>query len=163
MGTNYYVETEDVGLMGVAGYLNRLGASGQDVTRNNFHRAADIIKEAAVKQLHIGKSSWGWCFSLHVIPELGLNSLDDWQTFLQKPENKYKIKDENGQAVEYHRLLMLIINRKAQRDNQRNEFFEMERNHAVPGPNGLWRHKRDGHHCIAHGEGTWDLIASEFS
>jgi hypothetical protein len=25
--------------------------------------------------LHIGKSSLGWCFSLHVIPERGINTL----------------------------------------------------------------------------------------
>ena len=30
--------------------------------------------------LHIGKSSAGWCFSLHVIPEEGINTLDDWRT-----------------------------------------------------------------------------------
>ena len=29
--------------------------------------------------LHIGKSSAGWCFSLHVIPEEGIKTLDDWK------------------------------------------------------------------------------------
>lgn len=32
--------------------------------------------------LHIGKSSAGWCFSLHVIPELGLNDWPEWEAWL---------------------------------------------------------------------------------
>jgi len=35
------------------------------------------------EQIHIGKSSAGWCFSLHVIPEMGLNNLEDWVNFLK--------------------------------------------------------------------------------
>ena len=34
----------------------------------------------AFPDLHIGKSSGGWCFSLHVIPSEGLNSLDEWES-----------------------------------------------------------------------------------
>ncbi len=30
--------------------------------------------------LHIGKSSSGWCFSLHVMPEDMINTLDDWRS-----------------------------------------------------------------------------------
>ena len=41
-----------------------------------------------------------------------------------------------------------------------NEFHDQ--NHAVPGPNGLCRH-RIGPHCVGHGEGTWDLVPGEFS
>jgi hypothetical protein len=36
-------------------------------------------------------------------------------------------------------------------------------NHSEPGPNGLVRHQIDRKHCIAHGEGTWDLIVGDFS
>src|SRR5687768_5156700 len=36
--------------------------------------------------LHIGKSSHGWCFGLHVIPELGINDLDDWMKLFNKQE-----------------------------------------------------------------------------
>jgi hypothetical protein len=35
-------------------------------------------------------------------------------------------------------------------------------NHSQPGPKGLLRHQV-GDHCVAHGEGTWDLIPGEFS
>lgn len=42
-----------------------------------------------------------------------------------------------------------------------DEFYT--RNNAVPGPNGLARHRIDMAHCIGHGAGTWDLILGEFS
>ena len=38
----------------------------------------------------------------------------------------------------------------------------VQNHHAIPGPNGLLRH-RIGEHCIGHGDGTWDLIRGEFS
>ena len=31
------------------------------------------------KTIHIGKSSVGWCFGLHVIPEDGIHDLDDFR------------------------------------------------------------------------------------
>ena len=37
------------------------------------------------------------------------------------------------------------------------------RNHSLRGPNGLLRHVADGRLCIAHGEGTWDIMRGEFS
>ena len=36
-------------------------------------------------------------------------------------------------------------------------------NNAEHGPNGLVRSKIDGHHCIGHGAGTWDLEVGDFS
>lgn len=35
--------------------------------------------------LHIGKSSAGWCFSLHVMNRI--QSLDDWKKAFENPEN----------------------------------------------------------------------------
>lgn len=40
-----------------------------------FYENPEINEEDA---LHIGKSSAGWCFSLHIIPELGIRDLSDW-------------------------------------------------------------------------------------
>jgi hypothetical protein len=44
--------------------------------------------------LHIGKSSAGWCFSLHVMPEAGINSLDEWRSLFCDPYAL--IQDEYG-------------------------------------------------------------------
>jgi hypothetical protein len=89
--------------------------------------------------LHIGKSSAGWCFSLHVIPEQDINSLDDWR---RKWLARGVIIDENGRKVTPEQMLDVITNRSH--------------------PRGLSRHEV-GPHCVAHGEGTWDLIPGWFS
>ena len=33
----------------------------------------------------------------------------------------------------------------------------------LAGPNGLLRNRIDGHYCVAHGSGTWEVFRGEFS
>lgn len=115
MGTNYYLHT---------GNKIKCGCENCD----------GFVPEI----LHVGKSSCGWAFALHVIPERGLNTLDDWKKLLIGA----KIKDEYGDTVSYEQMLSIITNRSH--------------------PNGLRYSKIDGHHCIGHGEGTWVHIVGEF-
>lgn len=91
--------------------------------------------------LHIGKSSYGWCFSLHVMPEDGINSLDDWRRLWSQPGAF--IRDEYGDTITVENMEAIIT----------------ERNHD----HGLMRHQVDGRHCLANGAGTWDHIAGAFS
>lgn len=107
-------------------------------------------------RLHIGKSSAGWCFALHVIPELGINNLDDWKA---KWVGK-KIFDEYGDEVSHKAMISCITDRRWGCENTKFDYLS---NHAVPGPNNLVRSRVDGRHCVGHGEGTWDLIPGEFS
>lgn len=79
MGTNYYV-VEDV--------------------CPHCNRGADKI--------HIGKSSGGWPFTVHVIPENGINSWQDWHTFL-KDKN---IQDEYGRNVSLDELNELVVSKR---------------------------------------------------
>lgn len=105
--------------------------------------------------LHIGKSSAGWCFSLHVIPEEGLNSLEDWESRFQDGT----ITTEYGNVLTPAEMADVIRNRSwAHRGD-----FDFLRNQAQEGPNGLVRHRVDGMHCVGHGDGTWDYITGEFS
>lgn len=117
-------------------------------------------------ELHIGKSSAGWCFGLHVIPEEGINDLEDWKKYWEKPNTE--IRDEYNKVVRPEEMLKIITKRK--RDSPRacppgyrdyNSF--LERNYAEPGPNNLLRHKVDPRFCVGHGEGTWDLMVGSFS
>lgn len=123
--------------------------------------------------LHIGKSSGGWCFSLHVDEEKGLTGLSEWIGRFHGPDVE-AIKDEYGRVVSEPELLATICERSWRPrtdtvfDNDKpfgysswEEFHQ--RNHSEPGPNNLMRHKLDGSHCVGHGDGTWDLIAGEFS
>ena len=110
--------------------------------------------------LHIGKSSGGWCFSLHVTEEI--TSLEDWK---QEFKNGV-IKDEYDRVLTHEEILAVITERSWPNRSfsgwpykTASEFYE--KNYAEPGPNNLLRHKLGGS-CVGHGEGTWDLISSEF-
>ena len=107
--------------------------------------------------LHIGKSSCGWVFALRTHADLGIKDLLDWEPLFCKHE----IQDEYGNAVPVSEMLTVIT----QRRGQENKDFDpkwLSANDAVPGPHGLARCKI-GHHCEAHGDGTWDLHEGEFS
>lgn len=110
-------------------------------------------------RLHIGKSSMGWVFSLHVIPEEGLNSLDDWKARWSKPGSK--IVNEYGEAVTAEEMLSIIVDRG--RDDPIRG-FDFASNYAEPGPRNLVRSRiSDWTHCVGHGDGTWSLHTGEFS
>lgn len=110
---------------------------------------------------HIGKSSAGWCFALHVYPEEGINDLPDWTQLFASG----RIVDEYENVVSPFEMLCRITVRAIKRNEQQrapDDLFYMQ-NSAVPGPGNLARSKVDGRHCIGHGAGTWDLCIGEFS
>lgn len=92
------------------------------------------------EHLHIGKSSAGWCFTLHYDEEHGLTSLDAWRSKWSEPG--WRIQDEYGERITPERMMEIITKRYH--------------------PNGLRRHPI-GQHCVAHGEGTWDMVPGHFS
>jgi len=110
--------------------------------------------------VHIGKSSSGWCFSLHVSSDSQFppSTFDDWKDLFYW-EDSY-IEDEYGHKVSAEIMISIITERK---HKDRGDSFDYERNHAEPGPNNLVRYKIDGSHCIGHGDGTWDYITGDFS
>ena len=132
MGTNYYHSTED-----------KCPTCGHD----------------RGEVLHIGKSSGGWCFALHVYPRQPdrPRDLDAWKARWQACG---VIKDEYGAVHTPEEMIATIENRSHPWAGQS---FDYERNHAQPGPNGLVRAKPDGVHCIGPGEGTWDYMVGDFS
>lgn len=110
--------------------------------------------------LHIGKSSGGWCFSLHVVPEDNINDLDDWRTLWNTPGAF--IRNEYGEKVSVADIEKVITERSWGKIPSDGAAWYRE-NHAEPGPNNLARSIVDGLHCIKHGAGTWDCITGEFS
>lgn len=119
--------------------------------------------------LHIGKSSGGWCFSLHVEPSDPdhPHDLDGWITLFNAPTAR--IEDEYGEVLTPEAMLSRITERSWEREWNKTPYGYSSweefhaRNGSQPGPNGLVRHKIDGRHCIGHGSGTWDLIPGYFS
>lgn len=122
--------------------------------------------------LHIGKSSAGWCFSLHVMPEEGIHDLAGWAMRWSQPGAL--VRNEYGEALSGDQMETIITSRGVARTkdwdsawwrshgcSSEDHFHRL--NGSERGPNGLLRHRIDGRHCIGHGAGTWDLITGEFS
>lgn len=110
-------------------------------------------------RIHIGKSSGGWCFALHVTDDL--RSLEDWKSFWAAKPGQGRIVDDGGQVLSADAMLKIITERSWAGPTSTDVEF-LRRNYAEPGPNGLLRH-RIGRAAVGHGEGTWDLVAGEFS
>lgn len=119
--------------------------------------------------MHIGKSSAGWCFALHVAPEEGINSLDDWRALWSAPGSY--VRNEYDERVPLEEMEKIITQRSRDKDwsdaSWWQGFYTSERhfhdkNGSERGPNGLLRH-RIGRYCASHGEGTWDCMLGEFS
>ncbi len=135
MGTNYYLEND------VCSCCNR-----------------------AKDTMHIGKSSMGWCFSLHVFTEEedGPTNLEEWINMFSAIDTI--IKNEYGDTISSTEMVSIICDRGSfvSPTKPKNDIW-FKNNYAEPGPNGLTRSKIDGIHCIGHGTGTWDYITGEFS
>jgi hypothetical protein len=110
--------------------------------------------------IHIGKSSGGWTFQLHVSEseEDGLpRSLEEWKRLWSWKQNR--IVDEYGAPVTPEEMLEVITDRRWDGDSMSDEWLRL--NGATLGPNGLAR-SRIGGSCVGHGRGTWDLITGDF-
>jgi len=131
MGTNYYLMTKECPTCG-------------------------HIKEE--DKIHIGKSSAGWVFALHVHPDKGINSLEDW-----KKKWKEGIIKDGETTISIEDMTKIVEERSWIKhvNGDLGRFYTL--NHAEPGPNNLARSKIDGKRCIGHGEGTWDLMLRDFS
>lgn len=92
------------------------------------------------ERYHIGKSSAGWVFSLHVIPELGLDTLVQWTEFWK------------GKVIfdEYDRIVSAV------------EMVDIISNRPMYNNRVLIRHPINGWNCTGHGPGTFDYIVGEF-
>ncbi len=115
------------------------------------------------KPKHIGKSSAGWCFSLHIEPENGINDLPDWERMWNIPGSW--IVDEYGQRVTVEEMRKEITER-GREGRWHDKPFGYDsweqfhaRNYSLPGPKGLLRHG----HGSQPGAGTWDLCRGEFN
>jgi hypothetical protein len=111
---------------------------------------------------HIGKSSAGWCFALHVDREDDIRSLSDWlRRFAMRGS---RIENEYGDPITTEEMVHVICcrgNASAEGGVERSQVF-LAANHALEGPRGLLRSKLDSM-CVGYGRGTWDLIEGEFS
>jgi hypothetical protein len=119
---------------------------------------------------HIGKSSYGWCFSLHVYPDEGIHDLPDWEKLWAKGG---RVVDEYDDKISIEEMRERITDRShpagwddknwTAGNHYTSEEHMLRMNHAFRGPNNLLRHQLMEGHCIGNGAGTWDLIIGDFS
>lgn len=133
MGTNYYLE---------GGACGHCGQPLPDAPR-----------------LHIGKSSMGWAFTLHIIPEDGINNLFDWIERWERPNAR--IVDEYGRAVTPYDMLKTVVKRHRPEGPQMTP-DDLARNHAFIGANNMLVHVPDAH-AEPHGMVMWSRCKGEFS
>jgi len=116
------------------------------------------------ERVHIGKSSAGWYFALHVIPELGINTLDDWRNLWSAPGAI--IRNEYGDVMSISDMELIITVRRGVLPKDRRGWAiedELHRvNHSEWGDNYLLR-SRLGKGCVGHGEGPWSYFTGDFS
>lgn len=108
------------------------------------------------KVIHIGKSSMGWVFMLHVDSEEGLNTLEDWQDRWTKPGSK--ILSEYGTLTDIEKMNDIILDRE--NASEPWSVSRMAQNQASPGPRGLYR---GVFNFQPSNDETYDLVDSEFS
>jgi hypothetical protein len=140
---------------------------GSEIMGTNYFLHAPACEHCGKepeKPLHLGKSSTGWCFGLHVYPELGL---DNWATLwsyihYKTEEEYYEIKNEYGDAIDPALFFSIVWDRKGQPEKLFDKKWLAD-NHATIGPCGLARHALYPGHCIGHGgDGPFDYIVGDF-
>ena len=134
----------------------------------NYYYNPKVCKECGHidEGIHIGKSSAGWCFALHVAPEGGwdtkdipIANLEDWKKLFYSDDAK--IEDEYGDLITPDEM-MSVITKRSWDSKEEHKLSYLVLNEAEVGPNGLLR-MMEGERCVGHGDGTWDLVIGEFS
>lgn len=130
------------------------------MSTNYYIKEKSMLGEKFDHLIHIGLSSYGWCFQLHVIPEKGINNLDDWKKIFKLIDNnKSHIVDEYDRKISYNEMIRIIENRNIDNSNQ---ISSCKKNNAEYELNNLKRSTLDSR-CIGHGNGTYDYIVGDFS
>jgi hypothetical protein len=65
-----------------------------------------VIDKAGNKK-HFGKRSAGWDFALHVYPDEGIRSLEDWLVLLS--DKNAEVRDDSGRKIKLKHLLRIVL------------------------------------------------------
>lgn len=118
----------------------------------NYYIAENPCETCGRKErLHIGKSSMGWVFSLHVMPDRGINALQDWLPLFEKN----KIVDEYGATISPFEMLRIIVGRGRP---DRPDMDNVTAKYARLGPHNLLAPLSE-----RFIEGTWCHTEGDFS
>ena len=109
--------------------------------------------------LHIGKSSWGWTFSLHVIPEKGLECWRDWEEVLV---GSRRIYNEEGEDVSLEELRETVLHRARKlSDEDKARMEETARRYGYFLDRRTWLFR--GNESNKGEDGDYSMMEGEFS
>ena len=142
----------------------------------NYYAEQTHLVEPATT-LHLGKSSAGWCFALHIYPDMGISSYADMIAMLERCSvlgiHEWQIKDEYGRNISISEFKGVVANRNGgpkplrlsfQKSGWYSSFKDfLDKNSAQEGPFNLLRANIDGELCVGHGDGTFDYFVHDFS
>ena len=106
------------------------------------------------EMFHIGKSSYGWVFSLHVTDKIG--TWDKMQEFIYDKQ----IVDEYDRPIGFLEFKEIVLGRA--RDEEKVELFG-SKDCFFDNETYLMRHVADGIHCVFNHHLTLDYIRGDFS
>ena len=133
-----------------------------------------VVTPMSFNTYHIGKSSYGWAFSLHVDEYEGVNSLQDLKNKILEAGENATIQDEYGNIFTLDELLSVILDRSWGNYCASEEEFKTSK-HMFPDDfltstrhkiyKSMRRHTIDGRFCVGWSseEETYDLIKGSFS
>lgn len=167
MGTNYYANID----------RNKTKLSATEIEVLEYEPELSNPDDFLI---HLGKSSSGWRFSLHVYPEIGIMN---WNDVLNKIVlNSIEILDEYGDAIPVQDFIRIATDRKSHkaefpikvcpRGKRLGEWIEVwsddeyfEQTGYRLDKHGLNIHPIDRDHCIGNGSEneTFDYIVGNFS
>ena len=91
----------------------------------NYYYIEDSPCECCKREyepIHIGKNSFGWVFTLHIIPVLNINNLEDWFMKLNNPNSI--IEDEYGERISLDKFKIIVNKAKDNPDLLHNECYK---------------------------------------
>ena len=91
---------------------DRAEQKGQQVMGTNYDWRTKVCQTCghAAEEKHIGKSSAGWCFALHVYPEEGILTLENWITkWTADPQGV--IRNEYEEVLSVEEMIEVITRR----------------------------------------------------
>lgn len=112
MGTNYYLKYKPEPFSDLSDFMDYADEIHEldngFVWKQHYYPSLEELAKKYVAELHIGKSSWGWAFSLCVYPKLNINTLEDWDKLF----DKFEIENECGETISKEDMLDTITNRR---------------------------------------------------
>ena len=119
MGTNYYLtrkikyipeENTPFSLGCDCGETNPFKINNGWIVKNTYYKTIEDFSSSYEQEVHIGKASMGWHFSLAIYPKYGINNFKDWEKLILDPDNI--IKDECDRVITPQEMIDIITKRK---------------------------------------------------